>query len=364
MLHYVHKLEEAGIERMVGLFVLYAAGLLAAALLLGSGQESFLSHYHLKAELPHGYGLKAGTSVHIIGMEVGKVDSIRFNDQNKVEIDMALRKKYREKIREDSIIRVVSLDLMGNTALEISIGSPEKPVMAEGGVIRGPDPSAPHGLPGDKLPFLAKADVAVDQIIGAVQGLNAPMEKLDAVLGQLEGLVRTINAGEGSLGAFVKDDSLSQKLTGLLDHGQRLTSSLDGATGNIQAASQSFLSLMNRGEHSMTDIQKSAERLPEIAQDWKELMAEVRVSVEKMRSVMEEGGRQTALVKDILKDFKQASENLPRMVESTRENIDEITRIIEGAEKNWVVKGFLERENTAPPIVLEARENRYEGAVK
>ncbi len=346
MLHYVHQLENGRLEKIVGLFVIYALGLLIVVLLVIGGYKKFFGHYQLKTVLESGYGLRPGIPVNVIGIKAGEVDTVHINENSGVDVVISLNNKYKEMIRKDSLARVVSLDLMGNTALEISVGSPTESFLTDGESLKGMSRSYAESLSGDGLPVFAKADKIMDNVLQVTKGLTGPIKRMDNILKKFD--------------EISEKENLYLKLSNLAGDLRRLVARLDNTAVNVQAASKNFSKITENGGASMVEIRKGAEMLPEMMSDWKGLMGSIKMSAGEMHSVILESGDQITSVRDILGDFKRASKDLPNMVVSTQENIDEITRVIEGAEKNWIVRGFIERKNTNGAITIDARDHHYE----
>jgi phospholipid/cholesterol/gamma-HCH transport system substrate-binding protein len=126
-------MERTRVNVAVGLFVLLgvlALGYLSVKLgrvsLLGAGG------YLVFAEFPSVGGLKAGSTVEIAGVEIGRVESIRLKDY---EALVTLRIESGIKLQEDSIASIKTKGLIGEKYLRISPGGSEK-IIPPGGRIR------------------------------------------------------------------------------------------------------------------------------------------------------------------------------------------------------------------------------------
>jgi phospholipid/cholesterol/gamma-HCH transport system substrate-binding protein len=81
-------------------------------------------------------GLKAGSSVDIAGMEVGKVSSIVLENYE-AKVVMSVRKDI--KLQEDTIAAIKTRGLIGEKFLSLTPGGSEK-ILTEGGQIREATP--------------------------------------------------------------------------------------------------------------------------------------------------------------------------------------------------------------------------------
>jgi phospholipid/cholesterol/gamma-HCH transport system substrate-binding protein len=123
-------MERTRVNVAVGLFVLLgvlALGYLSVKLgrvsLLGAGG------YLVFAEFPSVGGLKAGSTVEIAGVEIGRVESIRLKDY---EALVTLRIESGIKLQEDSIASIKTKGLIGEKFIRISPGASEKLIKPNG----------------------------------------------------------------------------------------------------------------------------------------------------------------------------------------------------------------------------------------
>ena len=121
----------------VGLFLVL--GILALGYLsIKLGRVSFLgsSGYSVSVEFPSVGGLKAGSSVEIAGVEIGRVESIGLADY---QARVILRLNRDVKLQEDSIASIKTKGLIGERYIRISPGGSDK-VIAPNGRIREVEP--------------------------------------------------------------------------------------------------------------------------------------------------------------------------------------------------------------------------------
>ena len=117
----------------VGLFLVL--GILALGYLsIKLGRVSFLGNtgYPITVEFPSVGGLKAGSSVEIAGVEIGRVESIGLADY---QARVVLRVKRDVQLQEDSIASIKTKGLIGEKYVRISPGASDK-LIGPGGKIR------------------------------------------------------------------------------------------------------------------------------------------------------------------------------------------------------------------------------------
>src|SRR5207253_2417848 len=81
------------------------------------------------ADFPSVGGLKAGASVEIAGVEVGRVDSIGLNDY---QAHVVLRLNSSIQLQEDSIASIKTKGLIGEKFIRISPGASDKLIKPNG----------------------------------------------------------------------------------------------------------------------------------------------------------------------------------------------------------------------------------------
>ncbi len=126
-------MEHSKVNMAVGIFLVL--GILALGYLsIRLGKVSFLGHrgYVITVDFPSVGGLKAGSSVEIAGVEIGRVDSIGLADY---QARVVLTIERDIKLQEDSIASIKTKGLIGEKYIRISPGGSDK-IIGPGGRIR------------------------------------------------------------------------------------------------------------------------------------------------------------------------------------------------------------------------------------
>ncbi len=128
--------------------------------------------YRIKTYFNYAEGVKVDSIVKLAGIEVGRVEKIRFDyvPETKIELVLAIDKK--AKIREDSIAFISTSGMIGDAYIGLTAGSPEKQFIKDGAVIMSEDPVEMRKL-------MKKAD--------------AISENLDKTLLEVKGLAENVN---------------------------------------------------------------------------------------------------------------------------------------------------------------------------
>jgi phospholipid/cholesterol/gamma-HCH transport system substrate-binding protein len=126
-------MERTRVNIVVGLFMvlgIVALGYLSIQL----GRVSFLGGrgYMVTVDFPSVGGLKAGSTVEIAGVEIGRVESIGLDNY---QARVKLRVNSGVKLQEDSIASIKTKGLIGEKYVRISPGGSDK-IIQPGGKIR------------------------------------------------------------------------------------------------------------------------------------------------------------------------------------------------------------------------------------
>ena len=121
---------ERRVHLAVGVFLVL--GILALAYLsVKLGRVSFLgaAGYTVTVDFPSVGGLKAGSTVEIAGVEIGRVESIGLADY---QARVVLRLRDSVKLQEDSIASIKTKGLIGEKFVRISPGGSDKLIPPNG----------------------------------------------------------------------------------------------------------------------------------------------------------------------------------------------------------------------------------------
>ena len=130
-------MQRSVLDLAVGIFVLI--GVLALGWLsVKLGRVEFLggSGYQVTADFPSVGGLKAGSSVEIAGVEIGRVEGITLADY---QARVRIRIRSDVKLQEDSIASIKTKGLIGEKYIRINPGGSDR-IIPPNGRIREVEP--------------------------------------------------------------------------------------------------------------------------------------------------------------------------------------------------------------------------------
>jgi phospholipid/cholesterol/gamma-HCH transport system substrate-binding protein len=183
--------QERSIEVKVGILILVSFVILAAFVLVMTG-ISFQPTYTVYVDFDNPGGLQSGAPVRIAGVKVGKVAELAFRGGNVdsktgrrtlIRAELKIEKRVQSSIHQDADFYVTAQGVLGEQFLSIDPGSPDKPQLADGAIVKGIDP------PRLDL-FLAKAYELLDV---TVNGIHNNRELLSNLATNAAGVLKTLD---------------------------------------------------------------------------------------------------------------------------------------------------------------------------
>ena len=183
----------------VGVFIVAALAIFAAAIFLIGGKEFLFSHtYPVNAQFDTVAGLTEGAEVRVGGIHKGTVRRIDLpgRPDGKVTVEMNLENATRDVIKRDSVASIHAEGLIGDMYVDVTFGSPGAEKIKDGDTLRTEQTLEMSAL-------IKKADGILDEMQGA-------MKDVSATAGNMNAISSKINQGAGTLGALVNDKKMYQ----------------------------------------------------------------------------------------------------------------------------------------------------------
>jgi phospholipid/cholesterol/gamma-HCH transport system substrate-binding protein len=224
-----------------GFFV--AMGLaVAGVVVFFIGQESRLFERQavFKAYFSNVQGLNEESPVWLGGLKVGKVTGIFFSpDPNdpRLEVQFQVSRRYTDRVRGDSVAQLASMGVLGDKAVDISLGSPTAPPVEPGGVLKS-------SAGGDISSLLNGAGQVMENSIAISKSLRVAVEAYadpalakDVAQGMasLRALLQEVEKGDGVLHALIYDKEAGREVRTLMANASQAAQRVDGAVGHVEA---------------------------------------------------------------------------------------------------------------------------------
>jgi phospholipid/cholesterol/gamma-HCH transport system substrate-binding protein len=277
------KKDIAWSELKVGVLIIIALAILSAIIVLVLGVESpFARRYTLYTYLPNTGGLRPDSPVMLEGVTAGTIDSYEFEagDLEKgVRIKMRILKKYQDRIRTDSIAKLRSLGLLGDKYIEITQGTPNGRILAEGEVITGAPPLDLDELIAKGTHTFDNLSLTVDNIKAITQGiLNGEgtvgrLMRDDALFRNLNETTRKLHEGKGTVAQLLNDATLYRELSATASNLRKVSAKIEsgeGAAGKLvsnKEVGESIQSSIKKLESVLAKMEKGEGTLGKLSTD-------------------------------------------------------------------------------------------------
>lgn len=214
-----------GLDRKVGIFVLIAvAFLLVIVFFMGMEKGLFAKEYNLYITVDSGAGFIEGMPIKLSGFKIGKVKSLKLTNDAKVRVVLNINKEYQKWIRTDSTVKLIKENMIGDSILEVSVGSPEQKMLVEN----------------DELPFEKVAGVnefaqiiqpVLDETRKTLEMVNDPKGDIRKTLSNVEKLSEHLLETENNLNELLitsnntleKLDMIASKSIGVVEDTKKIS---------------------------------------------------------------------------------------------------------------------------------------------
>ncbi|WP_223639873.1 MlaD family protein [Corallococcus sp. EGB] len=224
-----------------GLFV--AVGLAVAGVVvffIGRESNLFQRQVIFRAYFQSVDGLSDQSPVWIGGLKVGRVNSVSFSQDlkdSRLEVEFQVASAYANRVRADSVARLTSMGVLGDKAVDISLGSADQPPVEPGGVVKS-------ASGGDLSKLMTSASRVMENSVEISESLkdavktytNPDLSKdLARSVASLRKIIEEVEKGNGALHALIYDPRMGQEVNTLLANASGAAKRMDGALGHVEA---------------------------------------------------------------------------------------------------------------------------------
>jgi phospholipid/cholesterol/gamma-HCH transport system substrate-binding protein len=230
----------------VGVFVIVClAGAAYAILTLTSQSGVFTSQYTVVARFENVQGLLPGAPIWLAGKQVGSVVSVELMEDggpHPVRVELRIDGTVQRYVRMDSIAKIGTIGVLGDSYVDISVGSEEFSTIVDGNEIQTETPA-------NLAVLLAKGTRALDNMATLAGNLNGVVTafadeegsaKLADAVNAVSDIVVAVEQGNGLLHSLIYDEYRG----GGVDSIQRSLSSLESIMDEIKNGDGIFHSLI------------------------------------------------------------------------------------------------------------------------
>jgi phospholipid/cholesterol/gamma-HCH transport system substrate-binding protein len=324
------------VNEIVGFFVLLCVGLLVVGIIAAlRGKQWFEPAAHITVDLPPegSLGLKPGSTVYILGSDVGAVESINYENGRMTAV-ITVRGKIIELVRVYSYAMITKSFGIGETYMTIERDDPywqdEPPLPPDRHMQAFSDTGATDRI----SQILTQVQ---EQVVPAVKRVNSILAKVDGQtmpalnqsVAHLNAVADRVERGQGLVGKLLNDPQFAQQIDIMLP---KINASLDETQG--------LLKDLRKTSGNLTEItssaQKSVDKLPDLLKSTQGTMDEVQGALHDVRKA-------TVRMPEIVEGVNQTVQALPGTVLQMQETMRQIQILVEGFQKSWIVRSHIEQ---------------------
>lgn len=212
----------AFLQLRVGAFVLAALAVFVGLVyFLGRQSGLFERQYRLVAAFSQIGGLIEGATVRLAGVPVGRVTAIRLPEAGaaRVQVELTVVRRVQTRIRADSVARIETLGLLGDKIVEVTLGSPDRPVLADGAALETEEPLDTNRLTRqgtELLRNLVEVSGELRTALGRIAQGTVGADVAETARA-LRALTAEVERGQGLLHRLVYDGQLGAQVGGAAD---------------------------------------------------------------------------------------------------------------------------------------------------
>jgi phospholipid/cholesterol/gamma-HCH transport system substrate-binding protein len=313
------------VNEITGAFVLAVVALLLLGVVgTGFSQRWFTRTTEFTVLLPTGgRGLRPGAEVRMLGTVVGSVQDIRVDKVDRImKARVSVRADFADMfVKKDSQALLRTPFGIGETYVEISSGSPEAEKLPPQFAMEAKTEGAPTEsmektiaqIRDEVVPGIQEARAGVKEFTALAAELRRPESNLQQSFARLNRIFGDVEKGQGLAGKVLSDPQMASEV-------QKTMTGLNASLAEAQAVLQ--------------DLRKTTNTVAGQSQQ----------SLDQFQAILQDIQKTTAALPQTVKSINQTTEAMPAMVLQMQETLRQIQRLVEGAQRSWLLRGTIERE--------------------
>ncbi|MFQ5446666.1 MAG: MlaD family protein [Saprospiraceae bacterium] len=237
-------------------------------------------------------GLRQSTPIYINGLEVGLVASIKQSREDLQQIRVTMEINDDVRIPKDAVAEIVSLSLMGSTAINLVYDSPcEGDCVKDGDYIKGV-------AKGMLASFASPEDIRgyVDELN---QGLRGVLDTLSARLAESGELNQSVSDVRVILTNLRSTTSqLDNIMAGSAGTIKGTLANIESITGNLKESNEQIKNILGNAEALSNDLKEA---------DMSELASEAKKSMQKLQTTLASSEKAIGDLQSILTNVKDGN---------------------------------------------------------
>lgn len=297
-MHYAHSMSRGRIAQIVGAFVMIPlVGLIVVGVFMAKAEYLFEEKYLLSARLTKSYGLEPGMPVVMAGIRIGRVQEVAFDDRGTIHMALQVFRQYQDKIRADSVASIIKSSLLvGQTQVQIAMGSVDKPVLQDGATITVTEPRDMAEMVDEIKPVLASVQRTLLRVEDITKDVHAAVQTGGQVLVNVERATRELPVVVTSV--------------------QRTAASVEKTTSSLPDLTASIKKTVTTLDRIVGDVRVVTGKLPAVTESAQEAVNNIREATESVKNLTKE---------------------IPPLVHTANATLEDVNTIVRGAKRTFPV---------------------------
>lgn len=351
------------VDQVVGIFVLIAlAALVAILVLMGMNQRWFAKNYYYSSRFESAGGLSIGMPITLKGFEIGRIDEISLNEDNKVDVIFYIYDTFYEKVKPNSVLELASNPLGLGGGLRFHPGKNKDDPLPENSFIPSLDLPEGKNLVKYDLVAMPEKDDAITSILSKVGPI---LDSVDETLATVQELLTSVNAaitgeGEGPINdIFVDVTRLTEQVTGLiwelntrissvLDNVDAITVNVDDITGNLAETTEAF-----RDPTGL--VPKLLDPKGSIAT----ILDDDNVLFEQIQDILDNVNATISQIESFTGYINKTTPQISGLLEKSREALDQGKDVLEGLKNNPLLRGGISEQKEQASTFQSYRDEDF-----
>jgi phospholipid/cholesterol/gamma-HCH transport system substrate-binding protein len=312
-MHYAHTMSSGRIAQIVGAFVMIPlVGLVVVGIFMAKAEHLFEEKYILTATLAKSYGLEAGMPVLMSGIRIGRVQEVAFDEKGAIHMSLQLLKQYQNKIRADSVATLgKSGMLVGQTQVQIVMGSMDQPVLQDGATIKVAEPRDMAEMVDEIKPVLASVQRTLLRVEEITKDVHTAVQTGGQVMVNVERATRDLPVVMASV---QRTAASVEKTTGALPDltasVKKTVTSLDRIVGDVRAVTGKLPAVTDSAQEAVNNIKAATESVKNLAKEMPPLVRTAGATLEDVNTIVR-GAKKTFPVSTMIKNAEQKDTGRP-----------------------------------------------------
>ena len=260
---------------LVGILTAVAVALFGAGLfLIGNQHKAFTHHVIFYTNFQDVNGLTKGAKVTVDGMDAGEVENIQVpsGPAQKFRLKMKVDDRLHGLIRDDSVVTVETVGLVGDKFLVIHDGSQGASEAPAGSTLQSQEPLEMSQVLEQAQGIMKQTSTTIDEVQGTMNDvrshLDTTLEATTSTIKNANRLIQDVRSGKGTVGMLLEDETTASNVRQSVANIRQTTQTLNGSSTRIDnmLAEVQSRQLVGKVDATLSITKSATQNLNEISQ--------------------------------------------------------------------------------------------------